>query len=135
MQSWSKYRNIFEFEEKLANNINYSTKLEVCSTYNLIYDGVQYSNNENNRYSSTINVIPLTAELKSLCVHVLVEEYLECGLKEKSMLLPEQLTTIDKSQLKSKVGKLSTTYMKKIDKAIDIQFARNRNTDKELANE
>lgn len=46
MQSWSKYRNIFEFEEKLANNINYSTKLEVCSTYNLIYDGVQYSNNE-----------------------------------------------------------------------------------------
>ena len=94
-----------------------------------------YSNNENNRYSSTINVIPLTAELKSLCVYVLVEEYLECGLKEKSMLLPEQLTTIDKSQLKSKVGKLSTTYMKKIDKAIDIQFARNRNTDKELANE
>ena len=51
------------------------------------------------------------------------------------MLLPEQLTTIDKSQLKSKVGKLSTIYMKKIDKAIDIQFARNRNTDKELANE
>ena len=47
----------------------------------------------------------------------------------------KQLTTIDKSQLKSKVGKLSTIYMKKIDKAIDIQFARNRNTDKELANE
>ena len=44
-----------------------------------------YSNNENNRHSSTINVIPLTAELKSLCVHVLVEEYLECGLKEKSI--------------------------------------------------
>ncbi len=34
------------FEEKLANNINYSTKVEVCSTYNLIYDGVQYLNNE-----------------------------------------------------------------------------------------
>ena len=33
-----------------------------------------YSNDENNRHSSTINVIPLTAELKSLCVHVLVEE-------------------------------------------------------------
>ena len=46
LQSWSKYRNIFEFEEKLANNINYSTKVEVCSTYNLIYDGVQYSNSE-----------------------------------------------------------------------------------------
>ena len=34
------------FVEKLANNINYSTKLEVCSTYNLIYDGIKYSNNE-----------------------------------------------------------------------------------------
>lgn len=34
------------FVEKLANNINYSTKLEACSTYNLIYDGVQYSNSE-----------------------------------------------------------------------------------------
>ncbi len=32
--------------EKLTNNINYSTKLEVCSTYNLIYNRVQYSNNE-----------------------------------------------------------------------------------------
>lgn len=34
------------FVEKLANNINYSIKLEVCSTYNLIYDGVKYYNNE-----------------------------------------------------------------------------------------
>ena len=34
------------FVEKLTNNINYSTKLEVCSAYNLIYNGVQYSNNE-----------------------------------------------------------------------------------------
>ena len=34
------------FVEKLANNINYSTKLEVCSTYNLIYDGIKFSNNE-----------------------------------------------------------------------------------------
>lgn len=34
------------FVEKLTNNINYSTKLEVFSTYNLIYNGVQYSNNE-----------------------------------------------------------------------------------------
>lgn len=34
------------FVEKLANNIKYSTKLEVCSTYNLIYNGVKYLNNE-----------------------------------------------------------------------------------------
>lgn len=34
------------FVEKLANNINYRAKLEVCSTYNLIYNGVKYYNNE-----------------------------------------------------------------------------------------
>lgn len=34
------------FAHKLANNINYRARFEVCSTYNLIYDGVKYSNNE-----------------------------------------------------------------------------------------
>ena len=34
------------FVEKLSNNINYRSKFEVCSTYNLIYNGVKYSNNE-----------------------------------------------------------------------------------------
>lgn len=34
------------FAHKLANNINYRAKLEVCSTYNLIYNGVKYYNSE-----------------------------------------------------------------------------------------
>ncbi len=46
MQSWCRYKNTYLFEELALNNINCSTKIEVCSIYNLIYDGVKYSNNE-----------------------------------------------------------------------------------------
>ena len=45
------------FVEKLANNINYSIKLEVCSTYNLIYDGVKYYNNECLKLNKNTNTI------------------------------------------------------------------------------
>lgn len=80
-----------------------------------------YSNNTNNIFSPTLNVIPLSAELKELCVHVLIEG---CGLKEPSMALLEQLTTINKTQIKYKIGKLTLNYMKEIDRAADIQLGR-----------
>ena len=38
--------SIFAFVEKHTNNINHITKLEACSIYNLIYEGVRHSNNE-----------------------------------------------------------------------------------------
>lgn len=84
---------------------------------------IVYSNNTNNMFSPTLNVIPLSAELKDLCVHVLIEG---CGLKEPSMALLEQLTTINKTQIKYKIGKLTLDYMRKIDKAADIQLGRSK---------
>lgn len=80
-----------------------------------------YSNNTNNIFAPTIQVIPLSSELKELCVHVLIEGF---GLREPSMALLEQFTTINKTQLKEKVGSLSSEYMEKVDRAADIQFGR-----------
>lgn len=57
MQSWSKYRNIFEFKELLGNKIIYSTQIDVCSTYNLIYEGVKYSNIEENNIMPKEHII------------------------------------------------------------------------------
>lgn len=57
------------FVEKLANNINYSTKLEVCSTYNLIYDGIKYSNNERiemTKNTKTISCVDDEAQKKKI---------------------------------------------------------------------
>lgn len=89
------------------------------------HKGVKYvivfSNNANNIHAPTINVIPLTSQLKKLCVHVEIEG---CGLTKKSMALVEQITTINKTQLLYKVGRLSNTYIKQIYEALDIQTGR-----------
>ena len=69
MQSWSKYRNTFEFAETLANSIKYSAKIDVCSTYNLIYDGVEYSSNEriefDNNMKQSFNEIKIQEDSKN----------------------------------------------------------------------
>lgn len=82
---------------------------------------VIYSNNTNNCYSPTVNVMPITSEMKELCVHVFVEG---CGLPKPSMVLAEQITTINKTQLKDKIGRMTGEYMNLIDNAVDIQFGR-----------
>lgn len=86
---------------------------------------IVYSNNTNNIFSPTIQVIPVSSELKELCVHVLIEGF---GLREPSMALLEQFTTINKTQLGARIGSLSSEYMSKIDTAADIQFGRKPST-------
>ena len=69
MQSWSKYRNTFEFTETLENSIKYSTKIDACSTYSLIYDGVEYSSNEriefDNNMKQSFNEIKIQEDSKN----------------------------------------------------------------------
>ena len=45
MQSWWLHRNIFEFEDAYINKKSHSN-IEVYSTFNLIYNNVIYSKNE-----------------------------------------------------------------------------------------
>ena len=99
-------------------------------TANLIGNGNQqigtrpvliYSNNKNNFNAPTVNVLPLTGEIKDLCVHVTIEGY---GLKKTSVVMPEQITTINKLQLKKRIGILDKYLMEKIDIAVDIQLGR-----------
>lgn len=47
----------------------------------------------------------------------------ECGLKSNSVVLAEQIRTIDKSRLKEKIGHIDdTTVMNRINDAIGISF-------------
>lgn len=80
-----------------------------------------YSNNKNNFNAPTVNVLPLTGEIKDLRVHVRIEGY---GLKMPSVAMPEQITTINKSQLLRKIGMLDKMLMDKVDTAVDIQLGR-----------
>ena len=85
MQSWSKYRNTFEFAETLVNSIKYSAKIDVCSTYNLIYDGLIYMNNEeitmNNTLEKSFSVEELASTTK-IDKDSIVYENLSCNKKE-----------------------------------------------------
>lgn len=57
MQSWCQYSNTYNFEENSLNNTNNRTQIEVCSTFNLIYNNVSYINNEVIKIENSVNQI------------------------------------------------------------------------------
>ena len=83
------------------------------------------SNNVNNRYSTTLCVCPFSGKIKENPVHVKMKPSDVKGyfLKE-SDCLAEQITTVDKRQIVSKVGHIpeDSEIMRKINKAICMQL-------------
>ena len=78
-------------------------------------------NNKGNLHSSTTIVAAITGELDkpNLPTHVIFKTD---RMKKKSMVLLEQIRTIDKSRLGRFVGTMDDKTMKRIDKAILISF-------------
>lgn len=83
------------------------------------------SNNKNNTYAPTLNVIPLTTKInkRNLPVHVTLYDYEQYGLKQPSTMLVEQTTTISSDNLEKYVGIIEDTeVLKNICKALSVQF-------------
>jgi mRNA interferase MazF len=83
------------------------------------------SNNQNNTYSPTINVIPLTSKMnkKQLPMHVEIWDYQKYGLRAPSTLLVEQISTIPIDNLTKRIGSITDTYtLNVIYRAMSIQF-------------
>lgn len=78
-------------------------------------------NNKGNLYSRTTIVAAITGELDkpNLPTHVIFKS--DCMEKE-SMVLLEQIRTIDKSRLGRLLGTMDNKIMKRVDKAILISF-------------
>lgn len=76
--------------------------------------GIVIQNNIGNRYSPTLIALPLTSKIKNpdQATHLLIESTEENGLKMDSMLLAEQISTIDKKKAK-KVGIISDRNLQK----------------------
>ena len=74
-------------------------------------------NNKGNRYSTTIIVAPISSKLTKnpLPTHVMVE--INC-LEKKSVILLEQIRTIDKQRIREKVGFIDNKVMQQINEAI-----------------
>ena len=81
-------------------------------------------NDRGNTNSPAVVAIAITSKLKSmhLPVHVVIDDLESCGLTENSMVLTEQVKTIDKSRVVGYIGECPHFLMKKIEKAIKIEF-------------
>lgn len=80
-------------------------------------------NDVGNRYSPTVIAAAITSKLDKnpLPTHIGVSGE-NVGLSKDSVVLLEQIRTIDKKRLKEKMGHLDTDMMSKVDSALSVSF-------------
>lgn len=85
-------------------------------------------NDVGNRYSPTVIAAAITSKLDKtrLPTHIDVAKSLpgssDCGLSCDSVILLEQIRTIDKRRLREKTGHLDDSVMERVNVAINISF-------------
>ena len=81
-------------------------------------------NDTGNKYSPTVIVSAITSQLNKnkLPTHIELDSE-EFGLKTDSVVLAEQIRTIDKSRLKEKIGHIGDTgIMDRVNNALGVSF-------------
>ena len=80
-------------------------------------------NDVGNRHSPTVIAAAITSRLDKakLPTHISLDAA-SCGLQRDSIVLLEQIRTIDKKRLKDKMGALDNTAMNRVDNALSISF-------------
>ena len=80
-------------------------------------------NDIGNKYSPTVIAAAITSKLNKakLPTHIELSSK-EYGLEKDSVVLLEQIRTIDKSRLKEKIGELSSTKMSQVNRAMLISL-------------
>ncbi len=80
-------------------------------------------NDVGNKYSPTIIAAAITSKINKAKmpthIEISADEY---GLNKDSVILLEQIRTIDKRRLREKIGKLDIDMMKHVDRALFISF-------------
>lgn len=79
-------------------------------------------NDVGNRFSSTVIVACITSQIAKANLPTHVEVGVEHGLKKQSVVLLEQIRTIDKQRLTDKITKFDDDVMQEIDKAMMISL-------------
>ena len=80
-------------------------------------------NDTGNRYSPTVIAAAITSQTGKarLPTHISVSP-LSCGLPKESVILLEQVRTLDKRRLREKMGRLDDGVMRKVDSAIAVSL-------------
>ena len=83
-------------------------------------------NDVGNKFSPTVIAAAITSQRfkTNLPTHIQVNAD-ECGLAKDSIVLLEQVRTIDKQRLREKMGNLDEEDMSRIDKALSVSFGLN----------
>ena len=87
-------------------------------------------NDVGNRYSPTVIAAAITSKMgkTKLPTHIDIPG-LEAGLAKDSVILLEQVRTIDKKRLKEKMGHLDTATMTHVNNAIQVSFGLTENSE------
>ena len=83
-------------------------------------------NDVGNKYSPTVIVAPITSRIRkkaNMPTHVPLNND---ALKQNSQVLLEQIRTLDKTRLISKIGKVTEKEMKAIDQSVEISLSLGR---------
>lgn len=83
-------------------------------------------NDVGNRHSPTVIAAAITSQIEKskLPTHIEVGGG-SCGLAKDSIVLLEQIRTLDKKRLKERMGELDTGSMNAVDSALSISFGLN----------
>ncbi len=80
-------------------------------------------NDIGNKYSPTVIAAAITSQINKAKmpthIEIAAEDY---GLNKDSVILLEQIRTIDKKRLREKIGGLDDKLMEKVNEAISISF-------------
>ncbi len=93
------------------------------------------SNNTGNRHSPTVIIAPITScthTKAKLPTHTEVKDFEK--LDKDSIILLEQIRTIDKQRLKQYIGMMPDNVMARVDKALAISISLNNRPEKKCAN-
>ena len=80
-------------------------------------------NDVGNKHSPTVIAAAITSQKDKsrLPTHIEVDSH-SCGLAKDSVVLLEQIRTIDKRRLKERMGELDPTSMSQVNSALQISF-------------
>lgn len=80
-------------------------------------------NNIGNKFSPTIIAAAITSQKykTNLPTHIQIHAS-DCGLARDSIVLLEQVRTLDKKRLRERMGMLSNVDMHRVDRALSVSF-------------
>ena len=80
-------------------------------------------NEAGNRHSSTVIIAAITSKMKrpKLPTHIMLDSS-SCDIAKDSVILLEQLRTIDKQRLKEKVCHVDADVLRRVDEALKISL-------------